>query len=195
VGSGRLWVSRYPGLFGNAALGEADNARLLANVLGSALGPDGVVLFDDMHQGLSDLYDPQAFFADPRLHNTLLFIFGFWMLYVIGYSNRLGPPAPSQPAVSRQADLVRAVGGLFARRLRPHTVAERLYVHFFDEIRGRRGLPTNGQPVWQMLRLSPRLDRERLEQLMRMYERTRSGHAPDLMMLSEQLRLARKDLQ
>ena len=90
VGSGRMWVSRYSDLFANVGLGEADNARFVANLVSAALGSNGRVLFDDMHQGATDLYDAKAFFRDPRFANTMIFMLGlglvglgFWLDRVV----------------------------------------------------------------------------------------------------------------
>ena len=53
-GSGTIIVSGFGSLFSNRALGHGDNARLLANiVVGVSVAPQGAVLFDDEHQGLS----------------------------------------------------------------------------------------------------------------------------------------------
>ncbi len=51
LGSGRIIVSGYGSLFTNRALGLGDNARLLANIVGTNVSADGAVLFDDVHQG------------------------------------------------------------------------------------------------------------------------------------------------
>ncbi len=91
VGAGRMWVSRHSDLFANVGLGEADNARFMANMIATALGRNGRVIFDDMHQGATDIYDARAFFSDPRFVNTMIFMFGFWLLYLIGRSRRLAP--------------------------------------------------------------------------------------------------------
>ena len=72
IGDGIGWISGYAELFSNAALGGGDNARLLANIVAGSLGLDGRVIFDDMHQGLTEVYDPKAFFGDARLHMTFV---------------------------------------------------------------------------------------------------------------------------
>src|SRR5262249_52848143 len=51
LGSGRIVVSGLGTLFTNRALGLADNARLLSNIIAADLGARGTVLFDDVHQG------------------------------------------------------------------------------------------------------------------------------------------------
>ena len=57
-------------LFTNRALGNDDNAQLFANIVSTRVSRDGVVLFDDLRQGLSASYDPARFYEDPRLYKT-----------------------------------------------------------------------------------------------------------------------------
>ena len=193
VGEGRAWVSRYPDLFGNVTLGLGDNAQLMVNLIRAALSAQGTVIFDDMHQGLSTLYDPSAFFGDARLHHTLWFVLGFWLLYVMGHSNRLAP-LRKRRVPQRAVDLVRAMAGLFARRLPGHIVAGRLFTHFFNKIRTRHGLPTNGEPVWWVLEQSPRIDPAGLDSLKGLYEATAAQRKLDLVDLTNLLQKTRKEL-
>lgn len=192
IGVGRLWLSRYSDLFANGTLGEADNGRLLANLVRSSLGPNGVVIFDDMHQGTTDLYDARAFFADPRLINTLVFLVGFWLLYLVGRSRRLAPAR--EPATRYYAaDLARAMAGFFVRRLSAATVQRQMFEFFFDDIRSRYGLPTNGQPVWSILSGSSRISSDDLRELRAHYERT-AARKPDLVSLARLLQRTRESL-
>jgi hypothetical protein len=193
VGSGRLWVSRYSDLFANVGLGEADNARFLANLIASALGPNGRVIFDDMHQGATDVYDAKAFFSDPRFISTMAFMVGFWLLYLVGRSRRL---APARAAVSRYyaADLARAMAGFFARRLSALTAERQLFEFFFNDIRGRYGLPTNGQPVWSMLSGMSRVSAHDIDGLRAHYEGAAAGRKPDLVALARLMRRTRDSL-
>ncbi len=193
VGTGRMWVSRYSDLFANAGLGEADNARFMANLLASALGPNGRVIFDDMHQGATDLYDAKAFFSDPRFVNTMIFMAAFWLLYLGGRSRRL---APAREAVSRYyaADLARAMAGFFVRRLSAVTVARQLFAFFFNDIRGRYGLPTNGQPVWSMLSGMSRVSTHDINGLRAHYERAAAGRKLNLSALAQLMQRTRESL-
>ena len=193
VGGGRLWVSRYSNPFSNAGLGEADNARLVVNLVRLSLGRGGRVIFDDMHQGVTDLYDPKAFFSDPRFVNTLLFMVGFWLLYLVGRSRRLGS---AREVASRYyaADLARAMAGLFARRLSAAAVERQLFVCFFDDIRSRYGLPTNGQPVWSMLSGMPRVPPGDIAELQAHYARAVAGRKPDLIAAARLMQRTRNSL-
>ena len=151
AGAGGGWISSHPDLFGNITLGLADNARLFANLVASRLGEGGHVIFDDMHFGVSDLYDPDNFFRDPRLHNTLLFLGLFWLIYLFGYSNRLAPPAERQPH-PRASDFVEAMAGFFARRLHSSAASRGILDHFYHDIRNIYRVSDPQAPVWELLR-------------------------------------------
>ncbi len=193
AGEGRAWISSYPDLFGNVTLGLADNAQLMVNLVRAALGSQGTVIFDDMHQGLSTLYDPDAFFSDPRLHHTVWFVLGFWLLYIMGRSNRLAP-LRIRPIPRRAVELVQAMAGLFARRLPENTVGLQLFSHFFNRVRTRHGLPTNGKPVWPVLEQSPRLDAATVGRLSRLHEAAASRRKLDLVELTNLLNRTREEL-
>lgn len=192
IGDGIGWISGYADLFSNAALGAGDNARLLANIVASSLGPDGRVIFDDMHQGLTEVYDPNAFFGDARLHATLWFIVGFWLLYVVGRSNRIAPLV-QRPGLPRAVDFVRAVGGLFARRLSGREVALGLLRHFSGELRGVRAGADDVD--WELLARNPRVPRSQIDELRALHSGLAQGRTPDLVRLNNLIHSIRKHLQ
>ena len=167
-GSGMVIVSGFGSLFTNRALGEADNARLLANLVGSSVGPQGVVLFDDEHQGLAAAYDPAKFYRDPRLYATLGVLGAVWLTWVLG-GTRLQLQQARAP-VPREAELVRATGDFLARVLRPAAAARRLFEHFFRRLHARthRGASYDGPP-WDWLENHPRLARADVQQLKNWY--------------------------
>jgi hypothetical protein len=140
-------------LFTNRALGNADNAQLFANIVSTRVASDGVVLFDDLRQGLSANYDPARFYRDPRLYKTLLIMLGLWFVWVLG-STRLRAPAIVAHDPS-EADLVRRAGGLISRTVAPHHTALRLFDHFFAGIartvRGAGGASAGRGELWQWL--------------------------------------------
>ena len=192
IGEGTGWISGYAELFGNVGLGAGDNARLLANIVASSLGAGGRVIFDDMHQGLTDVYDPGAFFGDTRLHATLWFIVGFWLIYIVGRSNRIAPLIP-RPEPPRAVDFVRAVGGLFARRLAGREVALGLLRHFFTEL---RGVGAGADAIdWDLLARYPRVPRNRIDELRAMHAGLTQGLTPDLVRLNNLINSIRKLLQ
>jgi len=164
VGSGTIIVSGFGSPFSNRALAGADNARLLANIVGATVRSDGAVLFDDEHQGLAAAYDPAKFYNDPRLYGTMGVLAAVWLIWVLG-STRLRLPATRMPA-PREAELVRATGGFLARVLRPAAAARRMFEHFFRRLSARthRGAQGEGLP-WEWLEHHPRLARADVQQL------------------------------
>lgn len=181
-GSGNVVLSAFGSSFTNRALGEADNARLLANLVSASVGSEGAVLFDDQHQGLSDTYDPDKFYRDRRLYLTLGILSAVWLIWVVG-GTRLAMPAAPAPAQG-EADLVRATGSFLARVLRPSAAARRMFEHFFAGLRRTLREPTlDPSPCWEWLEHNPRLARGDVAQLRAWYADAYSNHRVPLMRL------------
>ncbi|MBI1424487.1 MAG: hypothetical protein GC149_13665 [Gammaproteobacteria bacterium] len=193
-GHGRLLISRHSDMFGNVSLALADNAVLFADMVQQLLGKNGKVIFDDMHQGLSAIYDPDAFFHDPRLHHTLLFLLALWIVYVMGYTNRFGQVRQRKPVLQLRQH-VQAVGNLFARRLHPSAVALRHAHHFFNEVRSCYGLPQNGQPVWEQLQRNAAIAPSLLQQAQSLYQRAQQQQRINLITFVNTLKTMRRELQ
>jgi hypothetical protein len=149
LGAGRILVSAYGGLLTNRVLTRADNARFLSNVVRSSVSRGGQVLIDDLHQGVSNLYDPEKFFKDPRLHRTLWILLALWFIWVLG-ATRLRTPQANITA-PREADLVTAAGNFYARLLKPAAGARHMFEYFFAHLRRRLQLPRDAAPPWQWL--------------------------------------------
>jgi hypothetical protein len=164
LGNGRIVVSSLGTLFTNRALGLADNGRLLANIIGTNLGPRGAVLFDDVHQGLGANYDPAKFYRDPRLHMTIGILAALWLAWVLG-ATRLRVPV-TRAAVPREAELVRATGGFLARVLTPAAAARRMFDRFL------RRWP------WELLEHQPRISSADLQQLKSWYSQLDTARVP-----------------
>jgi len=186
AGHGQILLSLAPDLFSNRRLGEADNARFLANLLNQSLAGDGTVIFDDYHFGLSELYDPDRFFGDSRLHRTLALLGVMWVLYVAGYSNRLAPVAPQQQRLS-VADFVEVTAGFFARRIARDELARELLRHLLLDLRLARQMGDEGE-AWEWLGRHPGIAAADLATL----RRVRSGRRVPLLRLSETLRQVRR---
>jgi hypothetical protein len=164
LGDGRIIVSGFGSLFTNRVVGLADNGRLLANIVGANLGPDGAVVFDDVHQGLGGTYDPEKFYKDPRLYYTVGILALLWLSWVLG-STRLRMPL-TRDAIPREAELVRATGGFLARVLRPDAGARRLFEHFFRRVSERAAFGRDsGGPPWEFLERQPRVSPADVKQL------------------------------
>jgi hypothetical protein len=172
LGAGYIIVSAGGSLFTNRALGEADNARLFANIIQARMSAGGVVLFDDLRQGLSASYNPARFYRDPRLYKTLFILVALWLAWVVG-STRLRAPVLVEHDPS-EADLVRHAGGLIARTVAPHHTARRLFDGFFANVaRAVRGATGTLQPergeLWQWLERHAAVLPQELDQLKTWY--------------------------
>jgi hypothetical protein len=164
LGDGRIIVSGLGTLFTNRAVGRADNARFLSNIVSTNLGSGGAVLFDDVHQGLGANYDPVKFYRDPRLHLTIAIVVALWLSWVLG-GTRLRVPTVRAP-VPREAELVRATGGFLARVLTPAAAARRIFDYFLE----RR--------PWELLERQPRVAAADLTQLKLWYSQLDTARVP-----------------
>jgi hypothetical protein len=191
-GKGEIIVAASGSLLANRNIGEGGARELVRNILRYRLGDGGAVIFDDMHQGLSSLYDAAALLRDARLRYTVWFVLAAWLVYVLGASNRLAPPR-SPRSVPRQGDFVVAAGGFMARRLDRSAAARLLVDEWLDEVRRARGLP-RGTPLWADLEATPTLARSVYEEL-HAYDRTLAkGGAVDLVRLHNTLLKAREGI-
>jgi Domain of unknown function (DUF4350) len=149
AGSGQIIVCAFATPFSNRAITQADNARLLSNIIAWTRAPAGRVIFDDAHQGLVSFYDPAHFFADPRLHRTLLWILILWLVFVLG-PQRLRSAPDSWHAVDETA-LLEASGRFYTAAVDPADARRTLFENFFNGLRRRLGWPQTGEPVWEWL--------------------------------------------
>jgi hypothetical protein len=193
LGQGQFIVSAYGSILANKKLGDDDNARLLANVVRWSLRDGGKVIIDDAHQGLVSFYDPEAFFGDSRLHATLWWLFGLWLLFVIG-SQRLRPAWSRWNPVDLSG-FVRATGGFMARVVRPAAAGQQLIANFFNEARKRLGLVADGAPLWDWLRSQSSVSREDIERLHALHVKVQQGRRVDLTQLHNLLTRMRAALE
>jgi hypothetical protein len=178
LGSGRIIIAAAGSLFTNRALGNDDNAQFFANVVSQSVASDGVVLFDDLRQGLSANYDPSRFYSDPRLYRTLLILGGLWLVWVLG-STRLRAPVVAVHEPS-EADLVRHAGGLIARTVSPAQQGLRLFDRFFASVarvaRGSGAKPDAERgELWSWLERHAAILPQELDQLKSWYA---DAHVP-----------------
>jgi hypothetical protein len=177
-GAGTVIVSAFASPLSNEALGAAGNARWLANVIGFSLQPGASVYLDDAHQGATDLYDPNAFFGDPRLHGTLWWIVLVWFLFVAGA--RALVPAPAGKAPVDDAAMLRVTGDFYATAVTPVAAGQRLFEHFFNAIRRRLGFDADGTPLWDWLEGHARVSPTEVAELRALHAALRDGRGVDL---------------
>jgi len=197
VGEGRVLLSSGGSLFTNRALGDVDNSHLFANIVSSRMSRNGVVLFDDLRQGLSASYDPARFYDDPRLYKTMLIVLGLWLVWVLG-STRLRAPAIVTHDPS-EAELVLSAGGLIARTVAPANTALRLFDLFFAGVaraarRAGGGAPERGDQ-WQWLERHGAILPQELDQLKTWYADAHSTRALPLTSLQNLLDTLEKRLK
>lgn len=170
AGQGRIVVTALGSLFTDGQLGEADNARLFANIVAANVLPGGIVLFDDLHQGLTAGYDPAKFYKDRRLYVTLAILVAVWLSWVLG-ATALVRTVPRGPAPD-EIGLVRATGGFLARVVSPAAAAVRMAELFVQRVGG-----------WDALARHPRLAQPDLRQLRTWYAAARAERRVPLVRL------------
>jgi hypothetical protein len=180
-GKGQIILSAYGSIFTNKTLGNDDNARLLANIVRWSVRDGGKFIIDDAHQGLVAFYDPTAFFGDRRLHLTLWWLLGLWLVFVLS-SQRLRPALSKWNPVDITG-FVRATGGFMARVLRPAVVGQQLFANFFNDTRIRMGLPPNGEPLWDWLSSQAALAPQDVQRLRELHAKAQHGRRVDLLRL------------
>lgn len=164
VGQGWVYLSAFPDLVSNRVLNDMDNARWFANLLALTVADEGYVIFDDYHFGLSDLYDPEAFFSDKRLHNTLWFIGAFWLIYALGRRPRLAP-LKQQERKLVATDFIEATAGFVSRRVKARAIAQYLAARLLQALSQRTQL--EGEALWHWLHDHPAVSTRDIYRLQR----------------------------
>jgi hypothetical protein len=185
AGQGAIMVSAYASLFTNAVIGKADNARLFSNIVAWSVRPGGQVLFDDGHQGALDEYDAAQFFADPRLHATLLWLVVLWLTWVLA-----GQPLRASATHAASLDegaMLRVTARFFAGVVRPAAGAQWLLDEFFARLRRRHGLVHSGSPPWDWLAAQAGVGSGPLAELRGLYARMQAGERVNLVRLQQLL--------
>jgi hypothetical protein len=176
LGAGRIIVSAFGSLFTNRAVALPDNAQLLANLVAANVMRHGTVIFDDLRQGRGAVYDPERFFRDPRLYGTVSILLALWLTWVLGSTRLRAREAHS--SAPREADLLRATGGLLARVVANAEAARSLFAHFFASIapaRAGTSRDPQGAEPWEYLERHPRVSAADLERLKRWYAHAHAG--------------------
>lgn len=190
VGRGQIVLSAVASPFSNAGMKHPGNARLLANIIAWSRGPGGAVVFDDAHEGLAAFYDATAFFADPRLHATLAWIVGLWLVFVAGSQPLRAGTSNHRPV--DEAAYVEGSARYLAAVVDPGEAAQRLIEDFLDELPG--SAPHSGADGWQSLEAQPGVARAEREALRTCYKRARAGRHVNLAGLQNRLAQLRKAL-
>lgn len=188
---GMVWLAHFSGFFSNSGLNETSNARWFSRWIERVIDRDGVVFFDDMHQGVSDLYDPEAFYSDARLHATIVFLIAFWLVHVMGRGERLGPYVHPGDA-SRSSAFVTSLAQAYARNVATPDLARSMFKHFFNDVRRKFGHPQNAEPAWDILLSGSKMSPERVHALRRQFMQP-PRRIRELVALHNQLRQWRQE--
>jgi hypothetical protein len=180
-GDGQIIVFSFAGVFSNRAIAERDNAVLLSNIVAWSRTAHGRVIFDDDHQGAVSYYDATAFFHDPRLHHTVLWLLLLWLVFVLG-AQRM------RPRVDRwnPADVTQFIGvtaGFFSSALAPAAAAERLFDNFFRRIPALPGSRADDDSAWTWLSRRGLMNAAQMAELRHLHARTKAGKPVDLVRL------------
>lgn len=190
---GEVWFFTHADVVNNVRIKHRQNAQFISNFIALNLAKNGTVIFDDFHQGLTDIYDPEAFFNDPRLHTSLWFIVIFWLIYIVGHNSRFGPLETNKPTYN-SLNFVSALGNFIARQCSNKTVAKELLHHFNNEVRKQRSLPANNQAVWHILEDSSAISRTLLDDFKRQCLDIENNKRFNLKQFYNQLQRIRKQL-
>jgi len=105
--------------------------------------PNARIYFDDYRYGLSDIYDPEAFYRDPRLYGSVAIALLLWLMYAVGRRSRLLPIRLARPRFS-SAQMAINLSEFYARKLDPKELAEQLLQHFERALALRYGDDISG---------------------------------------------------
>ena len=188
LGAGQIILSAVASPFSNAGLTLPGNARLLSNIIAWSRGPGGAVVFDDAHEGLAAFYDARTFFADPRLHATLAWIVGLWLIFVVGVRPLRTPSPGRQPP--DEAAYVEGSARYLAAVVDPGEAAQRMIENFLRDLPGHP--PHCAADAWQWLETQWNIAGSDREALRICYERARAGRGVNLVRLQNLLAQLRK---
>ena len=192
AGAGQILLMSVGSAFSNAAVGLTDNAQLLSNVIAWSLGPRGTVIFDDAHQGETAYNDGKAFFADPRLHGTLVWIIVLWFAFGVGSVPLRALRRPWQPP--DETAYVEASARYFAAVVRPDDAAQHLIEEFLAGLRARLQRADGGS-VWEWLAAQASVPEAQILALHARYAAACAGERVDLVKLQNLLAELKRTLQ
>jgi hypothetical protein len=183
-GAGQIVLSSVATPFSNRAALLDDNARLIANIIEWSCGAGGTVVFDDAHQGAAAYYDASAFFGDPRLHRTFLWIVLLWLAFVLGaLPLRALQRARAAPD---EALYIEASARYLAAVVPPGEAAQDLIERFLEGLHA--GSPREqGASLWERFDSHPHVTAAQRRTLHTLYERACSGRRVDLTRLQNLL--------
>lgn len=156
VGSGWVYAVSDPSTLANAGIGRGGNLEFYVRLVERQLGPEGRVLFDDLHAGGGDDHGVVAYAREAGLMPTLVLLVLLIALYLWRASCRFGTvlPAVAEQHPRASIERVEATAALYERA--------GLYAHGLSVLsrRFRRRLETRSGMAWDRHRLREWIDRE-----------------------------------
>lgn len=143
IGSGRLIVIADSYFLSNANLPKAENAQLLANVLGASVGSSKLVLFDEYHHGDVAMESGATLWTILGRPVQLAILQGLLAILalVAVFSVRFGHPIPALRGVSRSSgEYITSLAGLHRKAGASSVALETIYRHFLRDLCSRLGV-------------------------------------------------------
>jgi hypothetical protein len=126
------------------------------------------------------------------LHRALLWLLALWLVFVLGPRRLRGASDSWNPL--DVTSFVRATGGFMARVLRPAAAARQLFANFFNEIRSRLGMTTDGAPLWDWLAARSVIPAAELNRMQELHRRVVERRHVDLVELHNLIARVRAQL-
>jgi hypothetical protein len=188
-GAGRVFVATTTFPFTNAGLREADNARLVHNLVAAA-GRGAEVVFDEFHHGYQTAHTLGTWLRVTPQGHSLIYVALVVFVYLLAGGRHFGRPLPGPRAASRRAPVehIQAMANLFWRGGKRAAILH----HYHDRLKRELGGPYRLDPtlpgdefVSRLVALRPDLDRSALTRLLQATSQDRVSEG-------ELLRLARE---
>jgi len=179
VGEGHVILFADPFPATNAGIGRGGNLQAVMATIDASVGPDGKVLFDDLHAGAADAHGTLAYARRAGLGPAVLIALVALGLFLWRASRREGSILGAAPVGPSQAssELVRALAALYERAELTDHALDVLSRRFRRELESRSGVPWKGSRmrVWVEAELGPAATREFDDLSRRFAEAYRSG--------------------
>ncbi|MFO7536853.1 MAG: DUF4350 domain-containing protein, partial [Chloroflexota bacterium] len=185
LGEGQLWLASDPTIFTNEGLQQPGSAALVQNLIGQ-IGPEGLIWFDDWHQGIQPqeaaVADLNDWLRRTPMGQAVLLLAALLFGGLLLRGRAFGPPVPLPDNSRRRAPLeyITAIANLSRRAGHTQAVAQdyqqRLKRHLAQRYRLNPNLP-HADFVEQLAANDPNLDAEALLTLLNQLSQPRLSEA------------------
>lgn len=195
-GAGRVFVTTALYLFTNKGLSDADNARLIHNVV-ALVGDGAQVVFDEFHHGYQEARTLTTWLKVTAQGRSLIYASAIIFAYLVTGGRRFGRPLPLPGSTAHRAPVehIRAMANLFRRGGKRAAILH----HYHDRLKRELAHPYHLDPtlndadfVAQLSLARPDLDSDALSRLLRDATRREAGQGQGRVSESELIRLAKE---